>query len=165
MRQPIERQWLRIGFAAAAFIGFGVGALLLSVLVLPVVSLATRERELRVRRCQRIVQAAFRLFHDCMRGVGLLDWNPRSGGLHLPDHPVVVIANHPTLVDISALVSAFGPLCYLAKRSLFRNPLVGPLLRWCEQIPSAGGTLYESVQVIDQALDRLMRGHSVLLFP
>jgi 1-acyl-sn-glycerol-3-phosphate acyltransferase len=158
-------QWLRVGFAAASFLGFGSGALVLSVVVLPVVSLFTADRELRIRRCQRIVQAAFRLFHDFMRFAGLVDWNPRSCTLRLPDHPVVVVANHPTLIDISALVSRLGPVCYLAKRSLFRNPLIGPLLYWCGQVPGGGASLHENVQAIDLALDRLARGHSLLLFP
>jgi 1-acyl-sn-glycerol-3-phosphate acyltransferase len=165
VRARIGWQWLRVGFAAASFLGFGVGALLLSVVVLPLVSLLTLDRERRMRRCQGIVQLAFRLFHDFMRVAGLVDWNPRMVGARLPDHPVVVVANHPTLIDISALVSLFGPVCYLAKRSLFRNPLVGPLLHWCGQIPGGGGTLHENVQVIDRALDRLARGHSLLLFP
>jgi len=158
-------QWLRVGFAAASFAGFGSGAFLLSVLVLPLVSLVTPDRELRIRRCQRIVQGAFRLFHDFMRIAGLVDWNPRRWPLRLPDHPVVVVANHPTLIDISALVSLLGPVCYVAKRSLFRNPLVGPLLNWCGQVPGGGATLHESVQAIDAAVDRLGRGHSLLLFP
>jgi 1-acyl-sn-glycerol-3-phosphate acyltransferase len=158
-------QWFRIGFAAISFVGFGLGALLCGVLVLPLVSLFSRGREQRVRRCQRCVQAAFRFFHAFMRAVGLVDWDPGRCAARLPERPVVVVANHPTLVDITALVSLFGPICYLAKRSLFRNPLVGPLLFWCNQIPGGGSTLQENLQVIDDALDRLARGHSVLLFP
>ena len=158
-------QWLRIGFAAASFAGFGVGALLLSVVVLPVVSLCTWSRERRVRRCQRLVQVSFRVFHAFMRRVGLVDWDPARCHARLPEQPVVVVANHPTLVDITALVSLFGPICFLAKRALFRNPLVGPLLYWCNQIPGGGNTLHENMQVIEAALDRLARGHSVLLFP
>jgi 1-acyl-sn-glycerol-3-phosphate acyltransferase len=158
-------QWLRIVFAGASFVGFGLGAVVLGSFVLPMASAFTRGPERRERRCQRIVQAAFRLFHDFMRITGLVDWNPRSSALCLPDHPVVVVANHPTLVDISALVSLFGPICYLAKRSLFRNPLLGPLLRCCGQIPGGGATLHDNVKVIDEAIERLARGHSLLLFP
>jgi 1-acyl-sn-glycerol-3-phosphate acyltransferase len=155
---------LRVGFAAASFVGFGVGAFLLGVVVLPLVSAATRGRDERLRRCQRIVQRAFRLFHDFMRVVGLVDFQPRVGP-RLPDRPVVLVANHPTLVDVTALVALFGPLCYLAKRSLFRNPLIGPLLYFCGQIPGGGRTLHENLSVMDDALDRLARGHSLLLFP
>jgi 1-acyl-sn-glycerol-3-phosphate acyltransferase len=157
-------QWFRIGFAAACFVGFGVGAFLLGAIVLPLVSAAVRGRDRRLRRCQRIVQASFRLFLNSMRALGLVDFETR-GGLRLPDHPVVIVANHPTLIDVTAIVALFGPLCYLAKRSLFLNPLLGPLLYFCGQIPGGGRTLYDNVAVIDRALDRLRHGHSVLLFP
>jgi len=158
-------QSVRIGLAGCAFIGFGGGAFLLSWLVLPIVSVLTRGDERRLRRCQRIVQAAFALFHDGMRVAGLVDFDPRAPRIAPPAGPFVLVANHPTLVDISALVSAFGPMCYLAKRPLFSNPLIGPLLRFCGQIPGGGSTFADNVGVVQQAVDRLRRGHSVLLFP
>ena len=161
-RRPIAAA--RVALAAASFVGFGLGAFLLGAIVLPLVSAATRGRDRRWRRCQRIVQAAFRFFHDFMRAVGLVDFDARVGP-SLPDHPVVLVANHPTLIDVTALVARFGPLCFLAKRALFRNPLTGPLLYFCGQIPGAGRTLHDNVRVMERALDRLARGHSLLLFP
>ena len=154
----------RVALAAASFVGFGVGALLLGTLVLPLVSAATRGRDRRWRRCQRVVQGAFRFFHDFMRAVGLVDFDPRAGP-QLAAHPVVLVANHPTLIDVTALVARFGPMCFLAKRALFRNPLTGPLLYFCGQIPGAGRTLHDNVTVMERALERLARGHSLLLFP
>ena len=41
----------------------------------------------------------------------------------------VLIANHPTLIDVVILSSLYPRLCCVAKPALFRNPLVGPLLR------------------------------------
>lgn len=100
-----------------------------------------------------------------MRLAGLVEFNHRTALTVPPRGPAVLIANHPTLIDVTALVSALGPTCYLAKRSLFHNPLIGPLLRLCGQIPSGGRTLAGNVGSLNEALDRLQRGHSVLLFP
>jgi 1-acyl-sn-glycerol-3-phosphate acyltransferase len=78
--------------------------------------------------------------------------------------PAIIIANHPTLIDITALTVAMGPACIVAKKALFANPMVGPLLRACGHIPV--GSPGESADLaVDQAEARLRAGHRVILFP
>jgi 1-acyl-sn-glycerol-3-phosphate acyltransferase len=160
----IKQMW-RVALAALAFIGFGAGGALLSWIVLPLLSLDPN-RVRRQRRCQRVVQCAFVLFHDYMRVCGLVAYDPRGVPRSLPDGPLLLAPNHPTLVDVTALIAAYGELCVVAKRSLFRNPLIGPLLRLCGHI-EAGDKAFGSPQsaVVEQAVDRLRQGHRVLMFP
>lgn len=158
------RQLGRIVLAAGAFLGFGLGGALLSWVVLPLAGFG-RDRVSRQRRRQRIVQASFVLFHDYMRLCGLVDFDPRRApGLAL-DGPLVLVSNHPTLVDVTALIAAYGELCVVAKGSLFRNPLVGPLLALCGHIDGGGAQFGAGTQVVDEAVARLRAGHRVLMFP
>jgi 1-acyl-sn-glycerol-3-phosphate acyltransferase len=158
------RQALRIALAAGAFAGFGLGGALLSWVVLPIVS-CDRDRRRRQRRCRRIVQATFVLFHDYMRMCGLVAYDPRRAPRTLPDGPFVLVTNHPTLVDVTALIAAYGQLCVVAKGSLFRNPLIGPLLRLCGHIDGGQSGFGTPVHVVDQAIERLLQGQCVLMFP
>lgn len=158
------KQALRITLAAGAFVGFGLGGALLSWLVLPLASCDPNRRR-RQRRCQRIVQVTFVLFHDYMRLCGLVRYDPRAVPRALPGGPVVLVANHPTLVDVTALISAYGELCVVAKRSLFWNPLIGPLLRLCGHIDGGHGSFGITAPVVEEAVRRLRDGHSVLMFP
>ena len=158
------KQGLRVALAAFAFVGVGIGGALLSWVVLPLAS-CDPNRVRRQRRCQRIVQASFVLFHDYMRGCGLVTYDPRRTPQVLPEGPLVLVTNHPTLVDVTALIAAYGELCVVAKRSLFRNPLLGPLLRLCGHIEAGPTTFGTSVDVVDRAVDRLKSGHRVLMFP
>lgn len=158
------KQALRVALAAGAFVGFGLGGALLSWLVLPLAS-CDFDRARRQRRCQRIVQATFVLFHDYMRVCGLVEYDPRRAPRALPDGPLVLVANHPTLVDVTALIAAYGELCVVAKRSLFWNPLIGPLLRLCGHIVGGQPGFGISAQVVEQAVARLRQGHRVLMFP
>jgi len=158
------KQGLRIVLAGGAFLGFGLGGALLSWLVLPVLS-CDPNRVRRQRRCQRAVQLSFVLFHDYMRVCGLVDYDPRKDRAALPDGPLVLVTNHPTLVDVTALIAAHGELCVVAKRSLFRNPLVGPLLRLCGHIDGGTGGFGVGTDVLAQSVDRLRAGHRVLMFP
>jgi 1-acyl-sn-glycerol-3-phosphate acyltransferase len=160
----IKQMW-RVALAASAFVGFGIGGALLSWIVLPLLSLDTC-RPRRQRRCQRVVHRAFVLFHDYMRICGLVAYDPRAVERSLPDGPLLLVPNHPTLVDVTALIAAYGELCVVAKRSLFRNPLIGPLLCLCGHIQGAGRTSgMQRSGVVEQAVDRLRQGHRVLMFP
>lgn len=157
-------QWLRVGFCGLAFLGFGLGGAVLARLVLPLVGWWPGSSFQSVQRCQRVVRAAWIFFHDYMRWTGLVAFNHRR--LELPvKHPSVIISNHPTLIDITALISALGTACFVAKKALFRNPLFGSLLTRCGHIRSLDGADLSGDSAFDQALARLQEGHSVLLFP
>ena len=47
------------------------------------------------------------MFCDLERVLQLLRFSPRSTELTLPPGPCVIIANHPTLVDVTGLVIYF----------------------------------------------------------
>ena len=66
----------------------------------------------------------------------MVAYDPRRAPRPLPEGPFVLVTNHPTLVDVTAMIAAYGELCVVAKGSLFRNPLIGPLLRLCGHINS-----------------------------
>jgi 1-acyl-sn-glycerol-3-phosphate acyltransferase len=109
------------------------------------------------------VRAAWVLFHDYLRWVGLVDFDRRRYDLDVRA-PSIVIANHPTLIDITALMVAVGPACIVAKKALFSHPLVGPLLRACGHI-AVGSPGEGMASAVDQAEARLRAGHLVILFP
>ena len=162
--KPSARQALRILLAALAFTGFGVGGAILSWILLPIAS-CDWNRVRRQRRCQRLVQATFVFFHDYMRVIGLVDFDPRRAPAALPEGACMLVTNHPTLIDVTALIASYGELCVVAKSSLFRNPLLGVLLRLCGHIESNKADFGAPSGVVAQAVERLQQGHRVLMFP
>jgi len=154
---------LRVGLTGVAFAGFFGGAALLGWVVLRGVHLWPGTLTERQRRCQRVVRTTWVWFHDYLRWVGLVEFDRIRQAIEV-QAPAIVIANHPTLIDITALTVAVGPACIVAKRALFAHPLVGPLLRACGHIavglPGDGTDL-----AVDQIEARLRAGHVVILFP
>jgi 1-acyl-sn-glycerol-3-phosphate acyltransferase len=154
------RRALRITLIVSAFAWFWGGAFLLSWLVLPVVALfGGWSRVSRVRACQRVVHGSFRVFHGYMRLLGLLDARvlgaiPRRAG----GGAVVLVCNHTTLVDVTAILAAHPHTAAFAKGSYVGSVVTGPLLRLAGYIPGTPGALYT-------ALDRLRDGLDVLIFP
>ena len=78
--------------------------------------------------------------------------------------PVVLAANHASLLDPPLVGAALErDICYLARESLFRNPLFGALLRSWNVVPvdrDGGGAA--GLRAI---MDRLRAGNAVILFP
>lgn len=158
---------IRAGFSGIAFLSFGLGGLLLGVALLPLVRWRLRREPPfeRAAACQRLVQRAFVFFHDYMRLATLINYQPRTVDTRTPGSRFVLIANHPTLVDVTALAAAFGRMTCIAKTPIFKSPLVGALVRACGYIDGGSGDIVAGAAVIPQALDRLAADMPVAIFP
>jgi 1-acyl-sn-glycerol-3-phosphate acyltransferase len=153
----------------ACFAGFWTGAVLCALFVLPLVRIWSWRQHpaARTARCQRIVSWGFGLLMHSMRGLRLIDFHPARARIPVPDGPFVMIANHPTLVDVVAVISVHRNLCTIAKASLFAKPFIGGMLRSCGHIEGTGrsATAMGGAAVIRTAVERLEAGFSVLIFP
>ena len=149
------------------FFFFWLGSFILSWFILPLFRLALRHRPpLDVAiRCQDVVGHGFRLFIGGMRNLRTLVFRPRSVELDLPEKPFVIIANHPTLIDVTAIMAVYPRICCVAKSELFQGMLAGSLLRACGHIEGGSGSLTDGAIVIEQAEKRLAQGQPVLIFP
>lgn len=153
--------------AGACFLVFWLCSLVLSWIVLPLACLPLRRRPPldRVHRCQDIVGRGFRLFIASMRVVRLLVFQPRQVRFELPERPFLMIANHPTLIDVTAVMAVHPRICCVVKTELFKSPLVGRLLRSSGHVEGGGTGSMEGAATMQQALERLDRGQPVLIFP
>lgn len=153
----------RVALTAVAFAAFFCGGALLGWVVLRAVHLWPGSLAERQKRCRRLVRATWRWFHDYLRWVGLVDFDGVGQAIDVQG-PAIIIANHPTLIDITALTVATGPACIVAKSALFTSPFVGHLLRACGHI-AAGSPADGSELAVDQAEARLRAGQIVIMFP
>ena len=149
------------------FLFFWSGSLFLSWVLLPLVRLSMRGRSEidKVHACQDVIGIGFRLFLGTMRWTRTLVFHPSRAVLAPPEGPCVIIANHPTLIDVTAIMAVHPRVCCVAKDALFRSIMVGPLLRQCGHINGGGDSLTSGASVILQATERLEQGQSVLIFP
>jgi 1-acyl-sn-glycerol-3-phosphate acyltransferase len=160
-------RWVRVCLAAAAYIGFWLGGAIVSVFFLPVARWRHRHATPveQAAACQRWVQRAFTVLVDYLRISGLVHFIPRSVDAAIPEGGFVLIANHPTLVDVAALTSVFGRLTCIAKTSFFHAPFVGRILRWCGYLDGGVGDPFSGIIVVKQGVERLAQGMPVLIFP
>lgn len=126
-----------------------------------------RDRVVRMRRLQSFTAGAYTFFHDWMRGVGLIEFDPRQRLDGVPRGPCVVIANHPTLADVTAITALLGGGCTIVKPELFQRPLLRGLLGSAGHIRGQrGGADQLGIgHVVEQAVERLGCGLRLIVFP
>lgn len=148
----------RVAGTALSFLSFGLGAVILAGVLLPVVtrlSVPDRPRELAA---QQWIRRSFALF--VRLGVVLRLWVVRvEGEARLSEGPSLIVANHPTLMDVVFLLSLVQADC-VVKKEAWKNPALRGIVRAAGYIPNDDGQA-----LIDACTDRLKAGRSILLFP
>jgi 1-acyl-sn-glycerol-3-phosphate acyltransferase len=126
MAERLDACWrvLATGFCFACF---GVGGLALGILVFPVLNLLVRDRQRRALLAKQVIHHAFRFFVGLMRRMGVLSYEV-SGLSRLRPGGQLILANHPTLIDVVFLVAFIERADCIVKGALARNPFTrGPV--------------------------------------
>lgn len=127
--------------------------------------LPTRDALGRARRIQAFQAFAYRRMHDWLRGFGITRFDHRRALRDLPAGPAVVVANHPTLMDITSITACLGGGFTIVKPELWRRRMLHPLLRSAGHIEGPGEDPFSAGRVVRDAIERLERGHSLIVFP
>jgi 1-acyl-sn-glycerol-3-phosphate acyltransferase len=158
-------QVFRACLVASAFFWFWTGGVVLAWTLCPILILAYRDETRRWRICQRIVKRAYRAFHRYMEVLTLVELRVVGDRAARPPGPMVIVANHPTLVDVTAILSTYDDVCCIVKETLMKNIFVGLLLRTCGHVAAADGEGIAGVGALDAVSKRLQAGMAVLFFP
>src|SRR5690606_22872475 len=121
MNPRLNYYW-RLFATGFSFTAFGAGGLIIAVLLLPAVWLLKGDPQQRTRLGKRCVQQCFRLFIEMMRVLGVLSYNMGNFAALRQRSGMLVVANHPSLVDVIFLVAFIDNADCVVKRSLKRNP-------------------------------------------
>jgi 1-acyl-sn-glycerol-3-phosphate acyltransferase len=152
-------RWWRVIATGSAFALFGIGGLLAAI-VFPLMNRLPGSRFVRERRVQHIVHWLFRGFVQYMRVVGILHIDSHDVHLLESSGGQLLVANHPTLLDVVMLGALVPQLDCVVKRTAWSNPFMrGPIVA-AGYIPNDPGET-----LIEQCAERLREGRSLLIFP
>ena len=79
--------------------------------------------------------------------------------------PVVMVANHRSLIDILALYKIRRPFKWTSKDENFKLPFIGMVLSLTNSIRIKRESLRSGSQFLSQAEEEIGKGSSILLFP
>lgn len=150
----------RVAGTAFMFATFGIGAVLIANVMLPLLSRLRRRDAVEPEiAAQHWLQRAFAAF--IRLGVVLHLWEVEVRGIERLRTPgVLVLANHPTLMDVVFLLSFMPQGHCVVKRAAWRNPALRWIVKSAGYIPNDDGE-----RVVEACVARLRRGESLVLFP
>lgn len=158
MRERLNRAW-RVLATGLCFAVFGLGGLVVRCLVYPLLLLLVRDKQRRQVQSQAVIHHSFRWFVSLMKRVGVLSFEVR-GLERLQRRGLLILANHPSLIDVVFLISLVRHADCIVKAGLARNPFTrGPIEAAGFITNSGGGALLED------CLRSLQAGHNLIIFP
>lgn len=157
MRHAIDYTW-RFFATALSFLIFGIGGLLIPAFI-TASALVIRSPEKRERFSKLTIHRSFSLFVGFMRCVGVLSYEIQDLD-RIAKPGQLIVANHPTLIDIVFLIALIPQADCVVKSGLLNNPFTrGP-------IKAAGYIANNNPDdVIKAAQQSLSRGNSLIIFP
>lgn len=158
MLSRINHLWRWLGTAFSFFI-FGLGGIMLSLCFGPLMALLPGDPLRRQRRARTLIQYCFRGFVWMMRSLGVLTYEIR--GLHkLEGKNNLILANHPSLIDVVFLIALIPDVNCIVKGGLLRNPFTRGPMR------AAGYIANETAEgVVEAAAQSFQQGYSLIVFP
>jgi 1-acyl-sn-glycerol-3-phosphate acyltransferase len=150
--------WRLFG-TALSFVVFGLGALIVGLVLLPIVKLVPSSRERKRDRARRVMRRAMRFFVGQICAVGVVSYE-FQGIERLGRAGQLIIANHPSLIDVAFLLG-FTPLANcVVKRGLWRNGFTRSAVSLAEYIPND-----PTSEMIEKASAALAEGQTLIMFP
>lgn len=155
----MARLW-RIARTGAAFVSFGVLGLWGALVGAPWLHLRYRDREVRELRMQHLATGLFRAFMRVMTGLGLCTFRRDGVAERLAAPGQLIVANHPTLIDVCAILACMDHGACVTKEANTHNPTMAGVIRAAGYVANDGGRA-----MVEACAASLARGRSLLLFP
>lgn len=155
-----DRTWRLLG-TGVSFALFGLGGLVLAATVFPLFNLLVRNRERRAALAQQTVHAAWRVFVRFMALAGVLTYECRGAHLLRQDRGTLVIANHPSLLDIVFIMSFMQRTQCVVKAGVWRNPFMRGAVTAANYIPNTG----DPERLLEDCAAALAAGNNLVIFP
>ena len=158
--REMTNRTVRTAVTITCFLCFGVGGAILSAVFFPLLRLIPGTRQQRQSRARGVIGYFFRLLMrvlvrtGCMRleTAGLEDLDRASGTL--------IIANHPSYIDVVALLSVIPEANCVVKGDLWRNPFYWSIVRSAGYINNASPD-----DLVESCTKVLAQNEPLVLFP
>lgn len=149
-------RWLATAFS---FFMFGVGGILIPLIVVPILYLMPGDQIRREQRGQKFIHYSFGLFIWMMKILGVLSY--KISDVERLKQAKLILANHPSLLDVVFLISLVPNANCVVKAALLRNPFMRGPTKAAGYIVNEG----DADDVIVAAKEAFDKGHAMIVFP
>jgi 1-acyl-sn-glycerol-3-phosphate acyltransferase len=158
MVKKLDYAW-RVFATGLGFATFGLGGLALRLLYFPLLQLLVREPARQTRLARLAVHHTFRFFIEYMRLLGVLRYELK-GVEKLSRSGLLILANHPTLIDVVFLIALVPNADCVVKASLANNPFTRGPVRATRYLCNDSGP-----GLIQDCIASVKAGNNLIIFP
>jgi len=148
--------WTLVAVAVLMFGGF-----VIAVTLVPVATVFVRDEPARNRRTLSIIHQSFRAYVTMLRAFGILRLEIVGGSKLSRCKGKLVVANHPTLLDVVLLVALLPDTKCVVKSELFNSRLMGPIVRAAGYIRNDS----DAERFVETCRETLDAGYNLIIFP
>ena len=150
--------WRLLG-TGLCFTAFGVAGLALGGIAFPLSRLVPMSPKRRREFGSRVVTLCFHGFIEFARRLGFITYDFR-GQERLGRPGQLILANHPSLIDVVFLIGFTPQAGCVVKAALWRNPFTGGVVTSAGYVPNA-----PTDAMIEGAGRALKEGQALIMFP
>ncbi|MGD8112765.1 lysophospholipid acyltransferase family protein [Vibrio sp. TRT 17S01] len=154
-----NKYW-RVFATGFCFAVFGLGGLILSFVLIPVISIFTRDLAMREYKVQGVIRYSFNAFCKLMKYTGAIDYKITGADTLIQDRNCLIVANHPSLIDYVLIASQLPRVDCLVKSAIWSNPFMKHIVKAAGYIPNEAPD-----DLLAQCDERFERGNVLLVFP
>ncbi len=148
----------RVFATGLSFSVFGLGGPIIALSISAFLFVVPASQQDKCQLSRKAIAGAFRLYIRFMKLCGLLTYEIR-GKEHMPSGGQLVIANHPSLLDVVFLYSIIPNANCIVRDGLLRNTFTGP------PIKAARFICNDTPNVIAESVDALQYDSPLIVFP
>jgi 1-acyl-sn-glycerol-3-phosphate acyltransferase len=156
----LDRTW-RLIATSIAFALFGLGGLFVAIFVFPPINLFIRDRARRAEIAQSTVHTIWRIYVRIISWIGAVSFEVHGAELLRSDRGTLVIANHPSLLDIVFIMSLMERTQCVVKAGVWNNPFMRGVVTAANYIPNVG----DPEKLLDDCVAALKAGNNLVIFP
>ncbi len=160
MIERLDNLW-RLFATGVSFAVFGIGGIVLTVTVFPVINLLIHDRRRRTELAQRTVHQTFRVFRCFMVSMGVIEFEAVGVENLRNDRGVLLVANHPTLLDVVLLMSLMDRAQCVVKHQIWANPFMRGAVTATDYIRNDD----DPERLITDCSRSLADGNNLIIFP
>jgi 1-acyl-sn-glycerol-3-phosphate acyltransferase len=151
----------RLFWTGAAFAVLGTGGFILGLTLIPAATLFVADEQARNRRAQTIIRNGFRIYVTMLRVLGVLKLEVTGAAKLRNSKGKLIVANHPTLIDIVLIMALLPDAKCVVKSELFDSWLL------CWVVGAAGYIRNDRDPevLIEKCRDALSAGYNLVIFP
>ncbi|NPT55751.1 lysophospholipid acyltransferase family protein [Paraburkholderia elongata] len=158
MHARLDYLW-RFCATGMAFVVFGICGVLFSVLVFPFAWLWPH-RASRQRAVTTVIHWFFRALVAVLRCIGVMELEVSGAQALRAGGPAIVVANHPTYLDVMVLLSLTPRACCVVKNAHWGNPCFWGIVRSAEYVSNA-----DPSELVEAGARQLAAGYTMIIFP